>query len=1312
MANNNSSCAVCNRPDWAEKLVQCDNCDHWYHFTCAGVTDSIQHRDWTCTSCLPLVVSSESGTVSSRCSAIAALELQRLEEEQEIKRKRFLQEKALEKRRILEQEAADRKKLEEEENMERTFLQEKYELKKVQIDTKSDGGSIVSRGSRGRNSVERVVQWIQNDAKDALNSTANNGKAPYRNDAQKLVAQLRYTVPNSPRKNSMSGSQQSESTHHASTPEPPSPFMYAPSGSSERSISRQHGARIREVLPPVLSEYKQEGNTLSHEQAGGEMYAGNLSPTQIAARRVMSRGLPEFSGNPEDWPVFLSQFNITTECCGFSHAENLVRLQHCLKGMALDSVRSRLLLPSSVPQVMETLKMLYGRPALLINSLIQRVRNTPAPKIEKLHTVVEFGMELQSLCDHLIAANQEAHLTNPSLLQELEEKLPAHLKLQWAVHKQPLHTVTLKTFADFMSHLVSAASQVTSLTDCKADHRRSERDPKSKQQNSGFLHAHSEADEEMVTSSQADSPARKCLVCEEVNHRVKDCELFNSMDVEERWRKVNSHRLCRTCLNQHGRRRCRITIQCGIDGCQFKHHRLLHSKPENATTSESLTHRDLAPKALFRIIPVTVHGKMGSVNTFAFLDDGSSLTLVERSLAEQLGENGPSRGLILKWTGNVTRCESGSQEVSFGISGQNTGNQFQVKRARTVSELNLPIQSLNLNELMEQYPHLKGLPIHDYKSAQPRILLGLDQLKLSLPLKYREGRDGDPVAAKTRLCWCIYGGSYENTTVGVTYHILDAPEESLHDMVKQYFGQEDAGVKLSLALEPTDEKRARQILEHTTKRVNGQYETGLLWRYDHFELPDSYHMALRRLECLERRMQRDPLLKDNLHRQIKEYQSKGYAHRASASELSRADPRRIWYLPLGAVINPRKPEKIRLIWDAAASVCGISLNSVLLKGPDQLCSLPGALFRFRQRPIAVSGDIREMFHQIRIRSEDCQSQRFLWRDDPNRKPDIFLMDVATFGATCSPCSAQYVKNRNAKEFADKWPRAAEAIIEGHYVDDYLDSFDSIDEAKLITTEVTMIHQKGGFEIRNWLSNAPEVLNHLKSPSKTVVKNLDLDKGDNKERVLGMLWLTEADSLGFSTQMREDIAKIIAEEQRPTKRQVLKCVMSLFDPLGILALFSVHGKILIQRIWRSGISWDDEIEDGEYELWRKWIGFLPSLVDIQIPRCYMMNFNPSAELSTQLHIFVDASEEACSSVAYLRFVLPENTISCAIVSAKTKVAPLKPLSIPRLELQAAILGARLARFIEENHNIKIDEKIFWSDSRIVLAWIRSDSRRYS
>lgn len=159
--------------------------------------------------------------------------------------------------------------------------------------------------------------------------------------------------------------------------------------------------------------------------------------------------------------MFITSFEQSTAACGFSNAENLVRLQRCLTGHAREAVRSRLLLPANVPHVVETLRTLYGRPELLIRSLHEKIRKTPGPRHDRPETILEFGLVVQNFVDHLLAAQQGEHLSNPMLLQELVEKLPGPMRMDWAVFKGQQPRATIVLFGEFMSKLVKAASEVS-----------------------------------------------------------------------------------------------------------------------------------------------------------------------------------------------------------------------------------------------------------------------------------------------------------------------------------------------------------------------------------------------------------------------------------------------------------------------------------------------------------------------------------------------------------------------------------------------------------------------------------------------------------------------------------------------------------------------------------------------------------------------------------------------------------------------------------------------------------------------------------
>ncbi|XP_055585028.1 uncharacterized protein LOC129737888 [Uranotaenia lowii] len=219
-------------------------------------------------------------------------------------------------------------------------------------------------------------------------------------------------------------------------------------------------------------------------------------------------------------------------------------------------------------------------------------------------------------------------------------------------------------------------------------------------------------------------------------------------------------------------------------------------------------------------------------------------------------------------------------------------------------------------------------------------------------------------------------------------------------------------------------------------------------------------------------------------------------------------------------------------------------------------------------------------------------------------------------------------------------------------------------------------------------------------------------GEKFERVLGMLWNPNTDELGFSTHMKNEVHDLLQSGSRPTKRQVLRCVMSLFDPLGILAPFIIHGKVLIQDLWRSGINWDDEVGDLIFTRWNEWVKMIDFIQTVRLHRCYFANATKLTYKNTELHVFVDASEVAYSCVAYFRVEYDDGTSDVTLISGKAKVAPLKPMSIPRLELiQSCLLGAQLSSLIKEKHDIAISRTILWTDSRTALSWIHSDPRNY-
>jgi hypothetical protein len=224
-----------------------------------------------------------------------------------------------------------------------------------------------------------------------------------------------------------------------------------------------------------------------------------------------------------------------------------------------------------------------------------------------------------------------------------------------------------------------------------------------------------------------------------------------------------------------------------------------------------------------------------------------------------------------------------------------------------------------------------------------------------------------------------------------------------------------------------------------------------------------------------------------------------------------------------------------------------------------------------------------------------------------------------------------------------------------------------------------------------------------------MKTLEMEKNECIERILGLHWDTQDDVLVFKTSFKKIDPAIIKGTKAPTKREVLGVVMSMFDPLGLLAHYTVKGKILLQEIWRQQLGWDDELSPRLFVKWVSWIGELKDIGQWRIPRCYTtLRLHHTCN---ELHVFCDASEEAYSAAAYLR-VKADTSVETRLVMGKSRVAPLKPLSIPRMELLAAVMGVRIAKCIQNDLDVPLQSCHYWTDSRTVACWIRTaDPRKF-
>ena len=345
-----------------------------------------------------------------------------------------------------------------------------------------------------------------------------------------------------------------------------------------------------------------------------------------------------------------------------------------------------------------------------------------------------------------------------------------------------------------------------------------------------------------------------------------------------------------------------------------------------------------------------------------------------------------------------------------------------------------------------------------------------------------------------------------------------------------------------------------------------------------------------------------------------------------------------------------------------------------------------------------------MFPQVGVPDWDQRSLRFLWREDPTTNVVVYQYTRHIFGAKDSPTCANYALQRTARDNVNQYPEATKAVVENFYMDDYLDSVQSPERALERSKELVHLLHLGGFKLTKFVSNVPNLADQIDgSTQSTEPKVIDSSREDSSH-VLGLKWDHNNDTLVVSRGTSSTVTKSL------TQRLVLSLVSKVFDPIGLVALFTVGSRLLLKDIWRvSGQHWDEELPKDTVEKFLEWSVELPKPAESTIPRSYFSgNFK-----HLELHMFGDTSQEVFSAVAFLRAQV--NTSSgpkteLAFVLGKARVAPMKVMTIPKLELQAALLAARLKQDICRALTVHVNKVYIWTDSTTVLQWLNSTSKQ--
>ena len=704
-------------------------------------------------------------------------------------------------------------------------------------------------------------------------------------------------------------------------------------------------------------------------------------------------------------------------------------------------------------------------------------------------------------------------------------------------------------------------------------------------------------------------------------------------------------------------------------------------------------------KVALPMVPVVVRGTDQAdhpVKTYALLDSGSTSTFCSEKLIEKLHIKGNTVDLSLNTVegGKELRATVVNLVVT-GSQRHNNGNSFSLQHVYAIKEFPHLMNNLAKRHDVETWNYLKGLPYRDDEAPHAMLIIGQDHPELLKPLEVQSRNAEEPVAVRTQLGWAISGPVGKKTSCNFC--------ASLDEKVERFWRLDNAGVDVCSGMSVSDASTIRNWDENA-KVVDSHYVLEIPFKHEEPDLPDNKQLAERRLEYLGKRLKKDEALRIRYKQEIDKLVEKQFAEKIKDSTATKGIT---WYIPHHGVLNPNKPDKLRVVNDCSAKFDGVSLNSSVHQGPDLTNKLIGVLLRFRQKQYAIMSDVEAMYHQVVVPESQRDALRFLWWQDgdPNKPVEIYRMTRHLFGGIWSASAANYALKRTALDNASQFDQdVVDAVLQSFYVDDLLHAVDTEDSGIRVSQQIQELLAKGGFNLDKWVSSSRKILESVPEEKRAKsVQSLDLNRSELPvERALGLVWHTDDDTFKISVKPKDPVL---------TRRGLLSYVSSVYDPLGIVCPFVLIAKKLFQDETRLKKDWDAALEPSNAAKFLKWLEMLPLLREVTIPR-WMMPGAFKDDWRIELHHFADASSEAYGTASYIRVTDSQGNVTVRFIFGKSRLAPLKAVTIPRLELMAAVIAVNIDQMLRQELTLSIASSYFWTDSTCVLAYIRNVDRKFS
>ncbi|XP_055908277.1 uncharacterized protein LOC129943083 [Eupeodes corollae] len=1000
-----------------------------------------------------------------------------------------------------------------------------------------------------------------------------------------------------------------------------------------------------------------------------------------------------FSGDYREWPEFRDMFLGSVDCKEkLPGAQKMRYLKSFLIGDASKLLNGIEIADSNYEQAWDKLERRYNKPLCIINAYIESFLKMPTVLSADSGHLRQLADKSDEVIRGLKAMNSEGR--DPWLIYLILDKTDLETRKAWALHVNNSETVTVQDLIDFLEERCDA------LEACETKREKDTKTRLNKQLTRPGLASGSGS--KNIKSLAISNPS--CPMCKE-SHVLPQCPQFLTLSITSRRNYARDQKLCYSCLgSSHSASRCRSKTRC--PHCSVRHHVLLHLDSSGNQTSSLNTvppspsntaaivsnhsQNEIRPIGVLPTVVVQVVDALGKTQRCRMLlDTGSQASFVTESLVKRLGLRRRHARLPI----------SGISFVEAGV----TQGAVSLKLSSCMDSNELEVEAFILKRITSKTPLLpfdfdRTLFLDDLQLADPGfntpgpidVLLGSDKAWSILRDGRRNDGAGNLVAHNTIFGWVVTGSIPDKEIVA--FHI--GVEEDV-DFQMKWFWEIEEVLQNNYSLDSGDFADTH-FIETFSRAPDNKYIVELPFRHKDIVFGNTLSGALSRLFAMERRFARQDDLRLEYSRFMKAYQDLGHMERIPEHEIEPSSGK-TFYLPHHAVVT----NKLRVVFDGShKDGKGNSLNEMLHTGPPLQRNLINVCLRFRIHKYVFCSDIVKMFRQIWIDTKHRDFQRIVWRENPDQPVEHYRLRTVTYGTSPAPFLSMRVLKQIALDYSNQFPIASHSILHDFYVDDIMTGSDSVAGILELKRELIELLSCGGLRLSKWSSNCWLVLKGLDSEP-TI--SLDLDSRENWTKVLGLVWNPHRDVFTFKISLEKE------SSLAPTKRMMLSEISKIFDPLGFLAPATILLKMLFQELWvhKTKIGWDDPLPT---EVADKWICYRNDFLyfeKIEILRRCTLNSK-----RFDLIGFSDASEKAYSAVVYARSVAENGKIEVQLVAAKTRVSPVKQLTIPRLELCGALLLSRLIELVRASLDVRPVNTFVFCDSQIVLAWLSSPPRRWN